>query len=81
MPRPHTDRPLRVTAYLVPGRKYDLSKPAAEAPRRERFGLGDAVSAVTKAVGIRECGGCAKRKEALNRLSDSIVDAVKGVLG
>ena len=31
-------------------------------------GLGDAVSAVTHALGIRECGGCAARRELLNRL-------------
>lgn len=31
-------------------------------------GLGDVVSAVTKSLGIKECGGCAKRREALNKL-------------
>lgn len=31
-------------------------------------GLGDVISKVTKAVGIRECGGCKKRREALNRM-------------
>lgn len=31
-------------------------------------GLGDAVAAVTKAVGIPPCGGCAKRREALNAI-------------
>lgn len=30
-------------------------------------GLGDMVSRVTKAVGIKECGGCAKRRELLNK--------------
>jgi hypothetical protein len=29
-------------------------------------GLGDTVATVTKAVGIRPCGGCQKRREALN---------------
>lgn len=37
-------------------------------PAMHLRGLGDVVSAVTKAVGIRECGGCAKRREALNKL-------------
>lgn len=30
-------------------------------------GLGDVVAAVTKAVGIKPCGGCQKRRERLNR--------------
>lgn len=30
-------------------------------------GLGDAVAAVTNAVGIKPCGGCQRRREALNR--------------
>lgn len=30
-------------------------------------GLGDAVARVTAAVGIRPCGGCGRRAEALNR--------------
>jgi len=29
-------------------------------------GLGDTVAAVAKSVGIRPCGGCQKRREALN---------------
>jgi hypothetical protein len=31
-------------------------------------GLGDAVHALTHSLGIRECGGCAKRREWLNRM-------------
>lgn len=31
-------------------------------------GLGDVVANVTKAVGIRPCGGCQKRREALNEI-------------
>lgn len=31
-------------------------------------GLGDVVARVTKAVGIKPCGPCQKRREALNRL-------------
>ena len=30
-------------------------------------GLGDAVAAATKSVGVKPCGGCAKRQAALNR--------------
>lgn len=32
-----------------------------------RIGLGDAVAAATKAVGVKPCGGCAKRQAAMNR--------------
>ena len=31
-------------------------------------GLGDVVATVTKAVGMRPCGGCGKRRQALNRI-------------
>lgn len=31
-------------------------------------GLGDVVAAATKAVGIKPCGGCQKRREALNKM-------------
>lgn len=31
-------------------------------------GLGDVVAKVTKAVGIKPCGPCQKRREALNRM-------------
>jgi hypothetical protein len=34
---------------------------------REIIGVGDAVAAATKAVGVKPCGGCAKRQAALNR--------------
>ena len=37
-------------------------------PDQRILGLGDVVSAVTKSLGIKECGGCAKRREALNKL-------------
>ena len=32
------------------------------------FGLGDAIHAVTHALGVPECGGCAKRRDFFNRL-------------
>lgn len=32
-------------------------------------GLGDAIAVVTKAVNIEPCGGCAKRREELNRIA------------
>jgi hypothetical protein len=33
----------------------------------EEVGLGDAIKRATSAVGIRPCGGCARRATALNR--------------
>jgi hypothetical protein len=38
---------------------------AASAPSR---GFGDTIAKITKAAGIKPCGGCKKRQEALNRL-------------
>ena len=46
------------------------------APRRVRLpgfvgtrdiGLGDAVSILTASIGLRHCGGCEQRAQALNR--------------
>lgn len=31
-------------------------------------GMGDVIAAMTKAVGIKPCGGCQKRRETLNRI-------------
>lgn len=36
---------------------------------RRGFGVGDIVSSVTNAVGIKPCGGCTNRKKSLNRLN------------
>lgn len=36
------------------------------------WGAGDLVSAITSAVGIKPCGGCNKRKLALNELIPDI---------
>ena len=33
----------------------------------EQVGLGDLVKAATDAAGVRPCGGCKQRQEALNR--------------
>lgn len=34
-------------------------------------GLGDAMAAATKAVGVKPCGGCRKRQRRLNRATPS----------
>lgn len=36
-------------------------------------GLGDVVAGATKAVGVKPCGGCQKRREALNRATPNYV--------
>ena len=50
--------------------------PAPRPPRRVRLpgfsaddavGLGDAITRVTRAIGIRPCDGCTRRAAALNR--------------
>jgi hypothetical protein len=57
-------------------------EPAIEAPKDEKpccqetveksrsriRGLGDVVAAATSAVGVKPCGGCKKRQEALNKM-------------
>jgi hypothetical protein len=49
-------KPLMLRVPMLAGKK--LSKP---------IGLGDVVKRVTTAVGVRPCGGCNKRAQALNR--------------
>tara|TARA_R110001592_G_scaffold40119_9_gene131955 strand:- start:494 stop:640 length:147 start_codon:yes stop_codon:yes gene_type:complete len=34
---------------------------------KEDKGVGDTISRLTKSIGIKECGGCKKRKAMLNR--------------
>ena len=41
-------------------------------------GLGDAVAAATKSVGVKPCGGCAKRQAALNRATPAWARRVLG---
>jgi len=31
-------------------------------------GIGDTIAKITSAIGVKPCGGCQKRKEALNKL-------------
>lgn len=42
-----------------------LKKP--QKPIEQSKGLGDTIAKVTSAVGIKPCGGCKKRQEALNK--------------
>ena len=37
-------------------------------PKRKSRGLGDSIAKATKAIGIKPCGGCKKRRDKLNEL-------------
>jgi len=39
-------------------------------------GIGDTIAAVTTAAGIRTCGGCKKRQEALNRATPGFISKI-----
>ncbi len=43
----------------------------------KRVLLGDAIAALTSLAGISECGGCAKRRKALNTITPQLDDASK----
>ena len=45
--------------HCVCGVRYEFGKSR---------GLGDTVAKITKAVGIKPCGGCAKRRKAMNKI-------------
>jgi hypothetical protein len=59
----HPNGEVRVVSFERSTPKAPPAPPPA--PMR---GLGDAIARATTAVGIRPCGGCKKRQEALNRL-------------
>lgn len=81
------------TRIVINGRAWTLDLELAEPPaivawRVEDFGqpapgpgLGDAVAAATKSVGVRPCGGCAKRQQALNRATPGWARRILGRLG
>lgn len=87
-PRVHQPRPTRLVA--VPYRWNDERRircfrivdgelQPGECPKEH--GLGDVVAAGTKAVGVQPCGGCLKRKEALNAATPGWVKRILGKLG
>jgi hypothetical protein len=43
---------------------------------KEHEGLGDTIEAVTKAIGIKPCDGCKKRKEWVNKKTRRLYDIV-----
>ncbi len=49
-------------------RTFKIITAAERAKRRSQWkGLGDVVASATKLLGMKKCGGCAKRQTALNR--------------
>lgn len=64
-------RPPKIVNWRVDD---EPSEPAAP-------GLGDAVAAATKAVGVKPCGGCRRRQEALNRATPGWASRLLGRLG
>jgi hypothetical protein len=54
-------------AAAIRARAVEHAKNATGTTVRIR-GLGDVIAAATSAVGIKPCGGCKQRQEALNKL-------------
>lgn len=54
-------------AAAIRARAAEHAKNATGTTVRIR-GLGDVIAAATSAVGIKPCGGCKQRQEALNKL-------------
>jgi len=73
---------------IVGNGRVTVSAPAAitatdavsDSSKNHWRGLGDVVASATKAMGIKTCGGCAARREALNKLVPfkPIADATDG---
>lgn len=52
--------------YIVPDSKWDDF--LVDVGRKKSRGLGDTIAKITKTVGIKECGGCSKRRKLLNKV-------------
>jgi len=52
----------------VASKKKTVTRAELDALAAQGLGLGDLVSKVTKAVGLRECDGCARRRALLNKI-------------
>lgn len=59
-----TERPKERAKQSLPTEILDAIEPEAQA---HGMLLGDAIAAMTAAIGIPACGGCGKRKEWLNK--------------
>jgi hypothetical protein len=58
-----------------------LGKCAESRFNQSQPGLGTVIEQGTKAVGIKPCGGCLKRKEALNAATPGWMKRILGKLG
>jgi hypothetical protein len=47
---------------------YDIGEEEIVTASSKSKGLGDTVAKVTRAVGIKPCGGCKKRQKRLNEI-------------
>ena len=56
--------------FVLPGDETEFSCPHGRpwGWQKPSSGLGDTIGKIANAIGIKECGGCKKRKEALNKL-------------
>jgi hypothetical protein len=48
--------------------------------QQKPIGVGDVIATATTAVGIKPCGGCAKRKAALNQATPGWISRIFGYL-
>jgi hypothetical protein len=65
----HTTSTLRWTIELNDETKeVTLIECIPRPPKESWSGLGDVIASATSAVGIKPCGGCKQRQEALNKL-------------
>ncbi len=58
-----------VKTHLAEGRSVEVQHEGKRLrihPSGEILGLGDVISKVTSAIGIKPCGGCGRRRELLN---------------
>ena len=55
---------------------FECCASCSEYQGRDR-GLGDTIKRATEKVGIKTCGKCQKRREALNKLSQRLYEGLK----
>ena len=61
----HEDSPQH--AALLDRRQWEAINSGQRPPAAQSRGLGDTVAKITKAVGVKPCGKCEKRRGWLNR--------------
>ncbi len=62
-----TEDEIRAMQKVYPIVKVEkIATPEVEKPKG--IGLGDAIKAVTDFMGVKQCGGCKRRQEKLNKI-------------